>query len=103
MLAKERTYRGGMSDEQKAGKPTFTERIEVAGEQLVSTIKGLFEDAGAKRVTIRNDEGKELLRIPLTHGVAGGALAFMVAPVLSTVAVIGGTIAKLTLEIERES
>ncbi len=85
------------------GKPTFTEKIEVAGDKLAATVKNLFEDAGAKRVTIRTGDGKELMSIPLTFGVAGGALAFLVAPLLSTVAVIGGAVAKLTLEIEREN
>lgn len=85
------------------GKPTFTEKIEVAGDKLAATVKNLFEDAGAKRVTIRTGDGKELMSIPLTFGVAGGALAFLVAPLLSTVAVIGGAFAKLTLEIEREN
>lgn len=85
------------------GKPTFTEKIEVAGEQLASTVKNLFEDANAKRVTIRTQDGKELMSIPLTYGVAGGALAFLVAPLIATVTVIGGAIAKLSLEIERES
>lgn len=84
------------------GKKTFTERIDVSGEQLVNTIKSLFEDASAKRVTIRSHEGKELLSIPLAFGVAGGALAFLMAPLLSTVAVIGGAMARLTLEVERE-
>ena len=84
------------------GKPTFTEKIEVAGDKLAATVKNLFEDAGAKRVTIRTQDGKELMSIPLTFGVAGGALAFIIAPLLSTVAVIGGAVAKLTLEIERE-
>ena len=85
------------------GKPTFTEKIEVAGDKLAATVKNLFEDAGAKRVTIRTGDGKELMSIPLTFGVAGGALAFLVAPLLSTVAVIGGAVAMLTLEIEREN
>ena len=84
------------------GKPTFTEKIEVAGDKLAATVQNLFEDAGAKRVTIRTQDGKELMSIPLTFGVAGGALAFIIAPLLSTVAVIGGAVAKLTLEIERE-
>ena len=81
---------------------TFIENLEVAGQDLVNVIKNLFEDAGAKRVTIRNEEGKQLLTVPLTYGVAGGALAFLVAPVLTLVATIGGAVARLRLEVERE-
>lgn len=90
------------TDNPKREKRSFTETIEVAGEQLASTVKDLFEDAGAKRVTIRTHEGKELLSVPLTLGVAGGALAVIIAPVLSAIAAIGGVVAKLKLEVERE-
>ncbi len=81
---------------------TFTEKIEVAGDQLLATVKTLYADANAKRVTIRSQDGRELLAMPLTAGLAGGALAFMVAPVLTVVAAIGGAIANVTLEVERE-
>ena len=91
-----------MNQNTPNGPRTFIENLEVAGQDLVNVIKNLFEDAGAKRVTIRNEEGKQLLTVPLTYGVAGGALAFLIAPVLTLVATIGGAVARLRLEVERE-
>lgn len=79
----------------------WTQRIEVAGEELVDQIKTLFNDASAKRVVIRDQQNRELLAVPLTIGVAGGALAFLAAPVLATVAAIGGAVAKVRLDVER--
>lgn len=90
-----------MSD-NTSGKRSFIENLDVAGDQLVGTIKNLYDDASAKRVTIRNESGKELLTVPLTLGVAGGGLALLFAPMLTLVAAIGGAVAKLKLEVERE-
>ncbi|WOP18164.1 DUF4342 domain-containing protein [Raineyella sp. LH-20] len=82
---------------------TFIEKVEVAGDQLARTIKKLYSDADARRVIIRNAEGRELLSVPLTIGLAGGALAVVTAPVLAAAAAIGGTLAKVHLDIERET
>lgn len=82
---------------------TFIDQIEVAGDQLVRTIKKLYADADARRVIIRTAEGRELLSVPLTLGLAGGALTVVAAPVLAAVAAIGGTMARVHLDIERET
>ena len=80
---------------------TFTERIEVAGSDLVERVKELAKDADAKRVIIRDQEDKELISFPLSWGVAGGALAVFATPLLAAVAAIGGLAAKVRLEVER--
>ncbi len=82
---------------------TFIEQIEVAGDQLVLTVKKLYADADARRVIVRNAEGRELLSVPLTIGLAGGALTVFTAPVLAAVAAIGGTLAKVRLDVERDN
>ena len=79
----------------------FTEKIEIAGENLVATVKNLMSDARVRRIIIRNADGRQLISIPLGVGVAGGAVAIFMAPVLSAVAVIGGAVARLKLEIVR--
>lgn len=84
-------------------KPKFIEQIEVAGEDLVSKVKELFADASAKRVVLRNSEGHELISVPLTIGVAGGAVAVLVAPMLAAVAAVGGALAKVRVDIERDT
>lgn len=84
-------------------KPKFVEKIEVAGEDLVSKVKELFADAGAKRVVLRDSDGRELISVPLTIGVAGGALAVLAAPMLAAVAAVGGAVAKVRVDVERET
>lgn len=79
----------------------WTQRIEVAGEELVEQVKSLFNDANAKRVVIRDQNDRELLAVPLTLGVAGGAITVLAAPVLAAVAAIGGVLARVRLDVER--
>ena len=79
----------------------FTEKIEIAGENLVATVKNLMSDARVRRIIIRNADGRQLIRIPWAVGGAGGAVATFMAPGLSAVAVIGGAVARLKLEIVR--
>lgn len=92
-----------VTDSHRAdGSRNFTEKIEVAGEQLTSTVKGLMKDASVRRIIIRNADGRQLMSIPLAAGIAGGAIAVLWSPVLAAVAVIGGAVAKLKLEVVRD-
>lgn len=83
-------------------KKTFNEELEVAGNQLVERIKELIEEGNVRRLIIRDQEGRTLLEIPLTIGaVAGGAL-LVFYPLLAGLAVLGGLLAKVRVEIVRE-
>ncbi|MBL8132725.1 MAG: DUF4342 domain-containing protein [Anaerolineae bacterium] len=91
-----------MPVEGESGKKTFSEELEVTGNQLVERIKELIEQGNVRRLIIRDQEGRTLLEIPLTIGaVAGGALLFFY-PLLAGLAVVGGLLAKLRVEIVRE-
>jgi hypothetical protein len=62
----------------------------------------LIEEGNVRRLIIRNPEGRTLLEIPLTFGaVAGGALLIFY-PVLAGLAVIGGLLARIKIEVVRE-
>ncbi|MBE2267865.1 MAG: DUF4342 domain-containing protein [Anaerolinea sp.] len=83
-------------------KRNFSEELEVAGNQLVERVKELIEEGNVRRLIIRNPEGRTLVEIPLTIGaVAGGAL-LLLYPVLAGLAVIGGLLARVKIEIVRE-
>jgi len=84
------------------GRRSFVERVEVAGEQLVSTVKSLLEDTSAKRVIVKSSGGRTLISVPLSFGLAGSALAVILAPTFAAVAAIGAAFAKVSLEIEHE-
>ena len=87
---------------QDDDKRTMSEELEVTGNQLVERVKELIEEGNVRRLIIRNPEGKTLIEIPLTIGaVAGGALVVFY-PVLAGLAVIGGLLARIKIEIVRE-
>lgn len=88
-------------DKHSADRNSFTEKVEIVGSSLVATVKNLMADASVRRVVIRNAEGRQLLSIPMTAGIAGGAVAILLAPLMSALAVLGGAVAKLKLEIVR--
>ncbi|MCH8626842.1 DUF4342 domain-containing protein [Arsenicicoccus piscis] len=90
----------GPQDTQDTRK-SFTERIEVAGDQLVSTVNQLVKDGNARRVIVRDQHGKELMSIPLNLGVVGGGLVTLAAPGLAAVGALAALVAKVQLDIER--
>jgi hypothetical protein len=54
-----------------------TEEFQVHGEEIVAKIKELLHEGNIRRVSIRNEEGRTLVDIPLTIGVVAaiGAIA----------------------------
>ena len=73
------------------------EKIEVKGEDLLAKIKELVHEGNITRVTILNEEGKQIVEIPLTVGVVGALLL----PSLAAIGAIAAIVTKCTLEIER--
>ncbi|WP_068397588.1 DUF4342 domain-containing protein [Kribbia dieselivorans] len=84
---------------QEKGKK-FVEQIEVAGDQLVNKIKELYAEGGNKVVHIKTNEGKELLTVPMSVGVTGGALVALAAPLLAAVGALAALVTKVRLEVE---
>ena len=73
------------------------EEFEVSGEKLVAKLKELLRQGNIRRITIKNDEGKTLIEIPLTIGVVGAVLL----PVWAAIGAIAALVTKCTILIER--
>ncbi|MBZ0294932.1 MAG: DUF4342 domain-containing protein [Anaerolineae bacterium] len=83
-------------------KKTFTEEIEVAGNQAVERVKQLVEEGNVRRLIIRNMEDDIVLEMPLTVGaLAGGAIA-LAAPWLAALGAFAALVARVKIEIVRE-
>lgn len=74
-----------------------TEEIHVTGDALVSSIKGLLYEGNIRRLTIKNEEGKPLIEIPLTVGVVGVILL----PAWAALGALAALVARCTIVIER--
>ena len=74
------------------------EEFEVKGEELLAKIKELIKEGNIRRITIKSEEGKTLIQIPLTIGVVGAILL----PVWAAIGAIAAIVTKATISIERE-
>ena len=95
-----------MSDHSQQGSPaggakSFTERVELAGDQLVSTITGLVKDSTVRRIVIRDHNDRKLFAVPMPAGVAIGGLAVVAVPTLAAIGAIAALVTKVHLDIER--
>ena len=75
-----------------------TEEYQVSGDDLVAKVKELVHEGKIRRITIRNEEGKELIEIPLTWGVVGALLL----PVLAAIGAIAALVTDCTIVVEKE-
>lgn len=73
------------------------EEFKVNGEAIVSKVREIVREGNIRRITIKNDEDKTLLEIPLSLGVVGGLLL----PTFAAIGAIGALIANLSITVER--
>lgn len=76
----------------------YTEEHRVSGEGLVAKVKELVHQGNIRRITVKNDEGRSLLEIPLTVGVVGAVLL----PALVAVGAIAALAGSYTLVVEKQ-
>ncbi|GAI73117.1 unnamed protein product, partial [marine sediment metagenome] len=75
----------------------MAEEFEVKGENLLSKIKELVKEGNIRKITIKSEEGKTLIQIPLTVGVVG----IVLLPVWAAIGAIAAVVTKATISIER--
>ncbi len=80
---------------------TFTEEIEVTGQQLISQISRLIAEGNVRAIRIRSQNNDVHFEIPLTAGVAAGGIVALAAPWLVVLGALAGMVAKLKVEIVR--
>jgi hypothetical protein len=83
-------------------KRTFTEEIEVQGQQLVDRVKELLHEGNVRKLRIKDGKGKYLLEIPLTIGVVVGGVLVLTAPMMAALSALAGLMTNVKIEIIRE-
>ena len=73
------------------------DEIKVTADKLKATLKALLREGNVRRVVIRNAQGRTLLDMPLTAGVAGVVLA----PFWVAVAGVVALAKEFTVAVER--
>jgi hypothetical protein len=94
----------GPSIKEPAGTTdqTWTERMEMAGSELVGRVQELIEKGNVRRVIVRYPDGRKMLEIPLTAGVSVGVALALLHPVLIAVATIAAMLTRFKVEVVRE-
>ncbi len=75
----------------------YQEEFQVDGEAVLAKIRTVIAAGNVRRITIKNEDGKTLIEIPLTVGVVGAVLL----PVWAAIGAIAALAANLTIVIEK--
>jgi Domain of unknown function (DUF4342) len=83
-------------------KRTWTEEIEVAGDELVARVKHLAAEGKVSRIRLVEPDGDIILEMPMTIGAIAGGAVVIAAPVLAVLGAIAAFVAKVRLEVVRD-
>ncbi|MEI6530830.1 MAG: DUF4342 domain-containing protein [bacterium] len=74
-----------------------TEEFKITGDQVLTKIKELLHEGNIRRITIKNEEGRTLIEIPLTLGVVGALLL----PVWAAIGALAALATRCSILVER--
>lgn len=78
-----------------------SEKVTLAGNQVVEYVKGLIAAGNVRRLVFRNASDEILLEVPLTAGVAVGGALTALAPVLAALGAMAALLSQVKVEIVR--
>jgi hypothetical protein len=79
-----------------------TEEFRISGDELLGKVRELIRQGNIRRIIIKTKDGKSLLELPLTAGLAGAAALAVFAPVLAAVGAIAALVTECSVVVERE-
>jgi hypothetical protein len=97
---KEAPKQASAPDEQPH-KPTWTEQIQVRGDELVASVKRLAAEGQVKRIRVIEPDGDLVLEMPLTIGAIAGGAVILAAPLLAVLGALAAFVSEVKVEIVR--
>lgn len=92
-----------MTEEKQSNETqTFTEQIEVAGNQLVDRVKEIVAEGNVRRIILRAPDDKVMMEMSLTTGAVVGGAITLAAWWLAALGAIAALVARIRIEIVRE-
>lgn len=82
--------------------PNMSERVTLAGRDLVQFIKNAIAEGNVRRLVVRKADGTPLMDIPLTAGVAVGGVLTLLAPLLTALGAIAALFGKVQVDVQRQ-
>lgn len=74
-----------------------SEEFRVQGDEIMAKVKELLHEGNIRRISIRNEEGRVLIDLPLTVGVVGA----LVAPQAVALGAIAALITRGSIVVEK--
>jgi len=90
-----------MTEEPKREECIWTEKIEVAGCQLVDRVKELIAEGNVRRLIVRTPGNKLVLEMPLTAGVVVGGVLTLATPQWVALGALAALVARVKIEVVR--
>jgi hypothetical protein len=75
-----------------------TQEFTINGDELLAKVRELVAEGNVRRLTIKNEEGRTMLEVPLTIGVIGVALL----PVFAAIGALAALATRCTIIVERD-
>jgi hypothetical protein len=76
-----------------------TQEFTIDGDEVVAKVKELVHEGNIRRITIKNEDGRTMLEVPLTIGLIGAALL----PVFAAIGAAAALATRCTILVERET
>lgn len=75
-----------------------TQEFQLNGDEVVAKVKELIHEGNIRRITIKNEDGRTMLEVPLTLGLIGAALL----PVFAAIGAAAALATRCTIVVERD-
>ena len=76
-----------------------TQEFTLNGDEVLAKVKELVHEGNIRRISIKNEEGRTMLEVPLTLGLIGAALL----PVFAAIGAAAALATRCTIVVERDT
>ena len=80
-------------------EPQRSQEFTLNGDEVVAKAKELIREGNIRRISIKNEEGRTMLEVPLTLGLIGAALL----PVFAAMGAAAALVTRCTIVVERDT
>jgi Domain of unknown function (DUF4342) len=95
------TSKDSESQAKSAPRKRWTEEIEVASGELITSVKRLAAEGQVSRIRLIEPDGDIVLEMPLTIGAIAGGAVVIAAPILAVLGALAAFVTKVRLEVVR--
>ncbi|MDE2030933.1 MAG: DUF4342 domain-containing protein [Patescibacteria group bacterium] len=79
-------------------KQEYEEEFKLSGEEVLKKVKEIIKEGNARKIIIKNENGKEVVTIPLTVGAVGAVLA----PALAAIGAVAALLTNCTIVVVKK-